>query len=295
MAMTARAHLFLPLAASLLYVLGAVYLKRATQGGVGMWRAAFVSNWVSAVLFLPVLALGGTMQPWTVMWQPAVVAALLVLGQCAALWALTLGDVSVATPVMGAKVILVAVFTTVIAGMEVPLKLWLAAFLSAAAVGVLNRGGRGRHHDLTLTVVGSMVAAVAFALFDVLVMDWSRTWGAGRLLPLSMGLAAVYSVAFVPLFRAPLRSVPRPVRPLLFGGAFFIGLQGVLLITTLGVFGDATAVNIVYGTRGVWSVVLVWVFGRHLGALEGAQGSRVLGWRLAGAGLMSTAVVVVFF
>jgi len=292
--MASRYHLLLPLASSLLYVLGAVYLKRATQGGVSMWRAAFVSNVVSAVMFLPLLALGGSSQPWTMLWQPAIVAALLVLGQCAALWALTRGDVSVATPVMGAKVILVAFFTTVVVGMEVPFKLWLAAVLSAAAIGILNRGPQGHHHDLTLTVVGSLVAAVAFALFDVLVMAWSPAWGAGRLLPLGMGLAAVYSVAFVPLFGAPLRALPRAVWPLLFSGASFIALQGFLLITTLGVFGDATAVNIVYGTRGVWSVVLVWVFGRQLGATEARQGSKTLGWRLAGAGLMSAAVVAVF-
>lgn len=291
--MASRYYLLLPLASSLLYVLGAVHLKRATQGGVGMWRAALVSNGVSAVLFLPLWFLGGTGQAWVYLWQPAVVAALLVLGQCASLWALTRGDVSVATPVMGAKVILVAFFTTVVADMEVPLRLWLAAILSTVALGVINRGPTGRHHDLMLTVIGAMVAAAAFALFDVLVMAWSPAWGAGRLLPLSMGLAAVYSLAFVPLFRVPLKAVPRSAWWLLLSGAFFIGVQGLLLITTLALFGDATAVNIVYGTRGVWSVVLVWVLGRQLGAAEAGHGSKVLGWRLAGAGLMSAAVVAV--
>jgi drug/metabolite transporter (DMT)-like permease len=292
--MASRYHLLLPLASSLLYVLGAVYLKRATQAGAGLWRAAFITNLISALLFLPLLAWGGTLQPWTMLWQPATVAALLVVGQCAALWALTRGDVSVATPVMGAKVILVAFFTTVVAGLEVPLQLWLAAVLSAMAIGILNQHPQGRHHDLTLTVLGSVAASVAFALFDVLVMAWSPVWGAGRLLPLSMGLAAVYSLAFIPLFGTPLRHIPRSVWPLLLGGAFFIGLQGLLLITTLGVFGDATAVNVVYGTRGVWSVAVVWLFGRQLGATEVEQGSRTLRRRLVGAGLMSAAVVAVF-
>jgi hypothetical protein len=60
------------------------------------------------------------------------------------------------------------------------------------------------------------------------------------------------------------------------------------------VFGDATAVNIVYGTRGLWSVLLVWLAGRWLGSDEGSRGATVLGGRLAGAALMTAAVVVVF-
>jgi drug/metabolite transporter (DMT)-like permease len=96
-----RLHLLLPLASSVIYVFGAVLLKRATAAGVGMWRAAFATNLASAVGFLPLLALGGPGQGWAALWQPAVVALLLVVGQCASLWALTRGDVSVATPVLG--------------------------------------------------------------------------------------------------------------------------------------------------------------------------------------------------
>ena len=290
-----RLHLLLPLASSLLYVIGAVLLKRATAAGVGMWRAAFATNLASAVGFLPLLALGGPGQGWAAIWQPAVVAMLLVVGQCASLWALTRGDVSVATPVLGAKIILVAFFTTAVAGQRVPPQLWGAAILSTLAIGLLHRGPAGRHHDLMLTIVGALVAAVAFALFDVLVMTWSPAWGAGRFLPLMMGLAGLYSLAFIPLFRKPLRTVAHPVGWVLLGGAVLVALQGLLLITTIAVFGDATAVNIVYGTRGLWSVLLVWLAGRWLGSDEGSRGATVLGGRLAGAALMTAAVVVVFW
>ncbi len=290
-----RLHLLLPLASSLLYVLGAVLLKRATAAAdVGLWRAAFVTNLVSAVAFLPLLALGGPGQGWTAIWQPAAVALLLVAGQCASLWALTRGDVSVATPVLGAKIILVAFFTTVVAGQSVPPQLWGAAILGTLAIGLLNRGPAGRHHDLMLTILGSLLAAVAFALFDVLVMIWSPAWGAGGFLPLMMGLAGLYSLAFIPLFGESQRKVPRTIGWVLLGGAVLVALQGLLLITTIAVFGDATSVNIVYGTRGLWSVLLVWLAGRWLGSEESDRGASVLGGRLAGALLMTAAVVVVF-
>ncbi len=292
--MASRLHLLLPLVSSIIYVVGAVYLKRATQAGAGMWRAAFVTNVLSALIFLPLLLLGGEVPGWGALWQPMAVGALLVVGQCASLWALSRGDVSVATPVMGAKVILVAMFTALVADVVVPFRLWVAAGVSTLAIGVLHWGSRGRHHDLGMTVLGSLVAAVAFALFDALVMFWSPVWGAGRLLPLSMGMGAVASVVFVPFFRGSLASVPRVAWGLVFVGGGCIGFQGLLLIGTLGWFGDATAVNIVYSTRGVWSVLMVWLVGRQLGAVEAERGRSVLRWRLAGAALMCGAVVSVF-
>jgi drug/metabolite transporter (DMT)-like permease len=227
-------------------------------------------------------------------WQPLLVAVLLVVGQCAVLWSLTCGDVSVATPIMGSKIILVALFSTVIAGVAVPLHLWMAAGLSTVAIAILNRSPTGAHHHLTLTVLGALLAAAAFALFDVLVMLWSPAWGAGRFLPLVMGLGALLSCAFFPLFEGPLRQLPRTSRPVLLAGSVFVALQGLLLITTVAVFGNATAVNVVYSTRGIWSVLLVWWFGRRLGSEEGDRGRQVLGWRLIGAALMTVAVISVF-
>jgi hypothetical protein len=174
------------------------------------------------------------------------------------------------------------------------LQVWLAAGLSTLAIAVLNRRPVGAHHDIGLTVIGALLASVAFALFDVLVMAWSPAWGAGRFLPLVTGLTALFSVMLVPLFEAPLRQVPRLLWPLLLGGGAFIALQGILLITALAVFGDATAINIVYSTRGVWSVLLIWLAGGWLGSDEAVLGSAVLRWRLAGAGIMMLAVVALF-
>jgi drug/metabolite transporter (DMT)-like permease len=291
--MTTRWHLLFPLCSSLLYVLGAVLLKRATMGGVGVWRAAIAGNLVGALFFMPLWLLGGPGQPVERWWQPAVVALLILIGQCLTLVSLMRGDVSVATPVLGAKVVLVAFFTTAIGGQAVPSKLWVAAALSTLAIGLLNWSGGGRHHDLALTVGSAFLAATAFALFDVLVMSWAPAWGAGRFLPIMSGFTACYSVALLPLAREPMRLATPRVWQWLIAGSVMVALQGVVLVTTVAVFGDATAVNIVYSARGIWSVVLVWIAGTWMGA-EALRSNRVLGGRLVGAALMSVAIISVF-
>ena len=119
--MKLTASLLLPLACALIYVLGALTVKRATAFGVGIWRTSFLSNVALAGLFVPVWFLqGGEIHPWADYWQPAVTALCFFGGQALTFLALNRGDVSVTTPVMGTKVILVALFSSLLRVGEVP-------------------------------------------------------------------------------------------------------------------------------------------------------------------------------
>lgn len=291
--MDTRWYLVFPLLSSLLYVGGALFVKRAAELGVGVWRTNFIANLATALFFLPLLGFGGPGQPAGALWQPAMVGLLLVAGQGLAFLALSRGDVSVATPMLGLKTILVAFFTTLVLLQSVPWTLWVGAACSAAAIVLLNLDGTGRHRRTAWTIGIAALAAGCFALFDVLVMKFSPRWGAGRFLPTMGAMAAVFSFALMPLFRGPLRAVPRPLWPWVLSAATFIALQSLILITTVAVFGDATAVNIVYALRGLWSVVAVWWIGHWFENREQHLGWRVLGWRLAGAALMTAAIVLV--
>jgi len=288
-----RPHLLLPLASSIIYVLGALLVRRAADLGAGLWRTTFVANTLSAVLFLPLKLLGGPGQPMALWWQPALLAALLVLGQTLGFLALTRGDVTVATPVLGFKTILVAILTPLLLGLPLPSHLWWAASLSTAGIALLHLTGARHTRRLGISVTAASGAAVAFALFDVLIQRWSPAWGAGQLIPFVMGLGALFSLSFVPFFREPLWKIPPGSWMPLLGGSACISAQGILLITAVGVFGDATAINVVYAARSLWMVLAVWTIGHWFHNPEHQLGPRILGGRLAGATLMTTAIVLV--
>jgi drug/metabolite transporter (DMT)-like permease len=285
--------LLLPLASSVVYVCAALLIKRSIALGMDVWRTVFVTNLVSALFFAPLWAFGGPGQPAHQLWQPAAVALLLLLGQLLVFVALSKGDVSVATPVLGLKTVFVALFTVMILGERMGAPLWLGAVLSALAVTLLNRADQSAPRRVSFTVICGAAAAATFALFDVLIQKWSPLWGAGRFLPLMNGMAALFSVGLIPLFAAPLRSIPVAARPWVFGGAALMGVQGLMLVTAIAVFGNATAVNIVYNTRGVWSVVLVWLVGHWFVNVEQDLPGKILGARLAGAGLVLMAILLV--
>ncbi len=287
------AHLLLPLIASWVYVLGVMLVKRSGDFGVGVYRTTFVANIITGIVFLPLWLMGGSFPGWEHVWQPALVALLFVGGQVLTFQALNKGDVSIATPVLGVKIILVALFTTLIIGDPVALKLWISSGLSVTAIVLLNRGGKTSHHHVTSTIVAAGAAALVFALFDVFVQKFSPAWGAGRFLPVMMGMVAVFSLLFIPLFHAPLRAIPRPAWKWLAGGGFFMAAQAVLFISTLAVYGKATSANIIYSSRGLWSVLAVWLVGHWFENQEQHLGAAVLKWRLAGAVLMLVAIVLV--
>ena len=198
-------HLLIPLACAFLYVLAALTLKRAASFGVGLWRTSFVANWLMFLVFVPwAFTAGARLHPWGDYWQPAVTALCFLGGQVLIFLALQLGDVSVTTPVMGAKVILVALFSSLLRVGEVPWKWWAGALLSAGAVVLLHAGEKqGRQRQVGLTVMLAFGSAALYGLGDVLLQKWVPSWGAGSYFPAMFLLVGIYSIAFVPFFHGP--------------------------------------------------------------------------------------------
>lgn len=283
-----------PLIAALFYAFGALVLKRSSDLGVGLWRTTFVANLIVATLFSTLWLFGGPPVERELLWQPGIIALCLFIGQLSQFLALEKGDVSVAVPVFGLKVVIVAFLTPILAQEAVSGKLWLAAMLSVAGITFLNRKEAGqRPRGLMITFIAGGTGAVAFAAFDVLVQMWGPSWGAGRLLPCIFWINALLSFGLIFRFSAPLSAVPKQAWKWLTGGSVLLGTQSIIFVSTLAVYGKATSANIVYASRGLLSVLLVWMIGHWFMNQEQHLGPKVLRWRLFGAALMLSAIVLV--
>lgn len=288
------ASLLLPLACAFLYVVGALAVKRATAFGVGVWRTSFLSNMAIAAMFVPVwFAYGGQIHPLVDYWQPALTALLFFGGQALTFTALMRGDVSVITPVMGTKVILVALFSGLLRAGEVPLPWWIGAALSTAAISLLHIGGESRRRNAGRTVVLAFGSAVSFSLGDVLLQKWVHGWGPGNFFPPMFLIVALMSVAFVPFFAAPLATLSVAAWRWVVPGALLLALNNAGVVLAVVLVGSATVVNIIYSVRGLLSVLLVWLIGHWFTNEEKHLGGRVLRLRFVGAALMVAAIVLV--
>ncbi|MCA9123119.1 MAG: DMT family transporter [Planctomycetales bacterium] len=237
--------------------------------------------------------MGGTMQPVVMLWQPAVIGGLFIVGQLFTLLAVARGDVSIAAPVLGVKVLLVPAASQFFVDDELSRRVWIAAALAVA--GIVCVQARDAHVDrsrVAASIVFAFLAACAMTLFDLLIQRWAPAWGAGYFLPIAFMCAALLSLVFLQLADRPedLRG-RRALRPLLVG-AVLMAVQAMGMTVTLGVFGDATRVNIVYSLRGIWGVVLTWVLAHKVLDSSTKNSHRTMVMRLIGAALIGVSVVI---
>lgn len=291
-------HLLLPLLAALVYVVGALLLKRASDLGADVWRTTRIINFGSAAAAMPLWLLGGTIPEPSLWWQPPVAATLFFSGQVFTLLALNIGDISVATPVLGLKILLVALLSVILTGDPIGARLWTAAALSTIAIALLNIDRGHPHARAGTTIVLAGLGAVSYACFDVIMQKWSFAWGAGRIVPLAMLSGAVYSIPLLRLGPA-LTNIPANASaggayvPWLRAGALSFAVQGLTFITSITLYKQATVANVLYSSRGLWTVVAVWAIGHWFVNREQHLGAKVLVWRFVGAVLLLAAIVLV--
>jgi drug/metabolite transporter (DMT)-like permease len=249
-----------------------------------------VSNVVGGVFFAPLWICGASIAVQD-LWHPAVVAGLICLAGFSMFTAIRLGDVSLVTPLMGTKVIFVALALVGI-GRVMTVGLWVASVLTPLGVFLIG------YKDFRAAKAGgravgfALLSSVLFGFADVLLQQWAPLYGGVSFLGVMAGMIGLVSVVMASLQGwREMRLPQRAVRPVVVG-SLVLAVQGMMMGFALGFFDDVGRVNIVYGIRGFWSILLVWLIGRWFGNDERAQSQSALGWRIAGTTLLTAAIVL---
>ncbi len=286
-------YYLLPLICAVVAAFSTMLLKRAMDGGVGITRVLFVDNWITFFIILPLWFFVEGPLPWNHMHWPVITSLVAFGGLVFTFLSLKLGDVSVVTPVAGAKVLFVAFFSLFLVSETVRGSWWVGAGLTFLAIYLLGGSGGVFRKQNAYAILAAIMGAAFFALGDVLIQRWSADFGFQRYVVISSALIALESFALVPFFHAPLRSVPVKSWLWLTPGAILLTLQWLGLAYCFSYYGKATAINIVYGSRGLWSVALVWLIGPLIGNKEKHVGKKVMLRRFLGALLLCVAIALV--
>jgi drug/metabolite transporter (DMT)-like permease len=291
--MSLPSPLLIPLASALGYPIAAMMLKRATEFGTGPWRITFITNWVLAACF-SVLWLFPVEHSVTAssVFHAFIAALLFFIGQIFTFLALSRGDVSVATPVLGSKVIFVALFTVLFGAATVTSAMWFSVLLTAIATALLGGGGKVHRDALVRSLLYGFSAASAFGLTDVLQQRWVRLWGFPHFAATMFLFVALMSLSLIPFFRGSLRALPATSWRWSLAGGVTLAVQAGGIAWAI-VYIGATTTNVLYNSRGMWSVVLVWTIGHWFGNFERTQGRAILIRRLCGSALLLVAIVLI--
>lgn len=277
----------------MLYAAGAIMIKVALSRGANSWAVAFITNVGMMVIYIPMLFFGHEVWHFSAASSAVIAGALFFVGQVGTFRSLATGDVSIATPALASKLVFVALMSLALPGSRSGMSLWIAVFLTMVGVMLLHAGPRRSSSRPMATAGWAIFAAVCFSATDVITQAGAPRVGFTLFLPVMFGTVAVAS------FPLLLPHALRRKRPLQ-AGAWTWGSIGVIILIAqsagvaiaIALFGDATGVNVVYSSRGLWSLIILAFVARQIGVAEGTLDRRIFALRVLGSILILIAVVM---
>lgn len=296
--------LVLPLLCGVVFPLVAWWLKQGMERAQDPWGVLLASN-VAAVLPFAVMAF--LPEGWLPASEPSsghdvplpalLCGAFFFTAQIASYQSLARGDLSLAIPVQGLKVILIALFALLFLGQSGGWNLWAAALLIPVSLFFLREHPPGARETrrYRLTIALALAAAAGFAAFDTGVQAWAARYGTVRFGLWAFLFQALLSLGlyFMPGRAARFRYPGRVWWPLL-AGSLGMAVITFVIVGVIAASGRAAWVNILFNSRVLWSVILPLVLGRWLGTREALRpgGRRLLAGRALGAALMLASIVL---
>jgi drug/metabolite transporter (DMT)-like permease len=281
--------------AALGYAIAATFSKRALSAGAGVLRLSFIMNCLFVFVFSSLLLGHEGRIPWELWRYPVITGVLFFFGQVFTFTAIRFGDVSLQTPVMGTKAVF-AVLIAVFLGTEVvSWPMAVAAMVSMLGIALLGFSGDGVER-VGRTLCLALLSSFFFAGSDTMVGYYASDFGVPMYLFLMVLVNGLLSFCLIPFFREPIRQMPKSAWPWILAASFVMGGQALLLAYTLGSFQHVAALNVIYTTRGLWSVLLGALALRFLKQSTGpAAPRRIFILRMSGALLMCLAIAILFY
>lgn len=273
--------------------LASMFIKRATSEGAGITRIFFIANWLFFIGILPLFFTDLQVLDSTQWWGPVLAGFCAFLAGICILLSIKTGEVSVQAPLMGTKVIFVATYSVFLIPAPIPVSWWIGAFLTFFAILLLGLTDLFKKKISFWGVFYALLSSALYALVDVITTREAPLFGRWPYF-LAMGMTLAFlSLGLIPFFKKSLFSISKHTWTwCILGGACLAG-QHLGLLYALSTYGEATAINVLYGTRGLWAIVLVWFTGHWFKNHERHVGPQVIARRLIGASLMLMAIIIV--
>ncbi len=285
----------LAMLAGLIYAGGAVFAKKALESGSGQVRAVILSNLVLSLCFIPHLFFSAGWPSFREILIGSGLGSIFLLAQALLFRALLAGDASMVSPLMGVKSILVAFFLVLLgfSHQPLPLGVWIAAGLTALAVALIGWPSKRNGPLKGKGILLALGSAASFSLLDSMVPHFSHQTDPIRMLFCIFGSLGLLSLLLLPWREEPVFSRSRAGDGWVWGSAVLIALQAVLMSSAIACYRVPTEVNVVYSSRGLWTILLVAWLGKKMGLEEGNLSPWIKFRRLLGALLLGLCIALI--
>ena len=285
-----------PIFAAGLYCVSVMLAKYASRSGTFSGTSVLVmNNILSGLVFIPTIFFEETMPNWSLVWQPLSASCFCAIGNIATFVCAERGEVSLMTPIMGIKIMFVILFARILLDTNMPHTITIAGAICCLAVFIMGWSKNSlRTKKLGITLLLSFTACISYAMCDVIMQKYAPNFSRNAMLSLTSVAMPLSIIPFLPRF---FKDVSHSSKATLAISGMSAGLMIMeMYLMFLSIVGDVGAAlcNILYNTRGIMSVVLMFVVGKFVVDMKELSKASAL-QRIVGATMILIAVIIVIY
>jgi len=251
-------------------------------------------------LFLFLLS-GETTVSWGQSHWTLVYSALLSIGMVIGFTSIKMGDASIISPIMGSKVVFVAIGTYIFSIGVMSQEVIIGVVLCVVSIILLGiefkktdiekQDKYGK--DILLPIMLALIAITFLGFSDLVIQE--KAPAMNKLVFLLVGSTTTAAIFLIKGFATGVRinTAPKSAKKWIWLSGATNGGAGLILGLAIAYYGHATEFNIIMGSRGVLSVIAVALFANALKLKEGQKSTATLIMRLIGSVCILIATVLV--
>lgn len=259
-----------PIFAALCYTLGVIIIKYSSQTkALSATSLLVINNLLSGLVFIPQIFFATKLPELNIVWQPLLAGAFCALGNLTTFICAERGEVSLMTPIMGVKILFVLMFSAMMLHTHLPFSIMLAGALCCIAVFIMGwtkqSGSKGK---LFFTIFLAIIACASYAICDVIMQKCAPSFSTKAMLSLTTMPITLSIIPFIPKFFKEVKSTNATAISIgMLSATFLVGESYLMFISITGKVGAALC-NILFNTRGVIAIILVYILGRKIAKMQ---------------------------
>ncbi len=286
--------IFFPFIAAFLYCVSVIFVKFASRNrGLSGISILVMTNLLSASVFIPQIFFEPQFPELSIIWQPIIASAFCAVGNIATFICAEKGEISLMTPIMGIKILIVIMLARLFLDVDLPHTLTISGAICCLAIFIMGYSKNSlKSKKLILTLVLAITACASYAACDILMQKYAHNFTKGAMLSLSTIMIPISIIPFIPRFLREVRLASKTTISIgILSAAFMVTEMYMMFLSITGEVGAALC-NILYNTRGLIAVVFVYFLGKQFENLHELSNTSAV-QRTIGAVMILAAVVIV--
>lgn len=284
---------FYPFIAAVFYCGSVMLVKYASQSQTLSGLSMLVmNNLLSGIVFIPAIFFETDFPDISIIWQPIIASIFCAIGNIATFTCAERGEVSLMTPLMGIKTLMVVMFARVFLDINLPHTITVAGIICCVAVFIMSFSINSlRSKKLGVTILLAMIACISYALCDVFIQKYAPNFTRNTMLSLT---SVAMPLSIIPLLPKFFKEVSISDKKTLFlggGSAVLMIVEMYLMFISISGELGASLCNILYNTRGLLSVILIYFVGKRFVKLRELSNASAI-QRSVGAIMILIAVII---